>query len=270
MKKLAKYIALVITALFVIGCSNAVESVSENKIDLLPPTTIADPPAGTYSEKQYVTLICSDNMSGCNSDEFYFSIDPSQIADQFPLYRGETIPVFESMTLRFYSIDYDGNTENIVSQKYVIDYPPLVVEGKLSFSLSDNTMGISWETAIDQISQLNLVYQVFYAETYMVTVDDTLSIGTAFNTWQSERNILINTQNLLNAKDYIWQVLVKDTFGNMASYSASKLSLDSAIVPTVYISNTLDSDMLAASKLNTGILKAYIAIDNGAKQEMHK
>jgi len=88
-----------------------------------PPTTIASPPGGNYSNAQIVTLTCSDNAGSGGCAGTWYSTDGSNPTIS---YTGP-IGINSTTTLKFYSKDNDGNTEAVKTEIYT--FPGLVVGG---------------------------------------------------------------------------------------------------------------------------------------------
>ena len=143
MPQIIRHLYLVIIIIFFSnGCSNSVEEVSQPLVDKTPPITVATPPADTYTSAQSVELTCSDNDSGCQTNRTFYSTDINQSLANFNVYTGP-ITVDISTSLRFYSEDNNGIRENIKTQEYTIDYPPIINNSILSFSGDNNNMVIT-------------------------------------------------------------------------------------------------------------------------------
>jgi hypothetical protein len=84
--------------------------------DTIAPITTASPAGGIYSTPQSVTLTCNDGSgSGCNITYYCFGTgcNPTEICSG-------PINISSSTTLRFRSIDNDGNLETLKTQLYTI------------------------------------------------------------------------------------------------------------------------------------------------------
>ncbi len=95
--------------------------------DTTPPTTTAAPPAGHYNTPVSVTLSCVDNVGGVGCAATRYTLDGSAPGAASPLY---TAPIVLSAnaTLRFASVDLDGNWEAAQTATYIVDViPPTVV-----------------------------------------------------------------------------------------------------------------------------------------------
>lgn len=86
-------------------------------LDTAPPTTAASVPGGAYGAPQSVELFCMDDSSGCSAT--YYTTNGSTPDTSSPRYSAP-IPVAQSMTLKFFSLDAAGNREAVVSETYVI------------------------------------------------------------------------------------------------------------------------------------------------------
>jgi hypothetical protein len=91
--------------------------------ETVPPTTSASPPAGHYNTPQSVGLACVDNAGGTGCVGTFFSLDGSTPTPASPRYVAPIV-VDRSLTLRFFSVDGDGNAEAPRSAEYVIDTDP--------------------------------------------------------------------------------------------------------------------------------------------------
>ncbi len=86
MKNKYKLYCLALVVILLNACSRSEEIPSENKPDITPPSTIALPSEGTYSEQQMISLSCNDNKSGCDISKIYFSTNPQSDAQNFDLF----------------------------------------------------------------------------------------------------------------------------------------------------------------------------------------
>lgn len=88
---------------------------SENQ----PPETSADPTGGVFNTDVQVTLSCDDgDGSGCYHT--YYTIDGSG-PDVDSFIYDSPISITTDTTLKFYSVDNDGNSETIQTQVYTFD-----------------------------------------------------------------------------------------------------------------------------------------------------
>lgn len=104
--------------LFVAGCTG--EAGGKSPGDETAPTTTANPAGGTYDAEQVVSLTCQDDDSGCT--ETHYTLDGSAPTAASPLYTSP-FPVDVDSTLRFFSVDVDGNVEAALSEVYDIAIP---------------------------------------------------------------------------------------------------------------------------------------------------
>ncbi|HET8538830.1 MAG TPA: Ig-like domain-containing protein [Anaeromyxobacter sp.] len=95
--------------------------------DVTAPTTSASPGTGRYHTPQHVTLACSDGADGGGCARTYFTVDGTPPTPASPVY-ASPIAVTHDLTIRFFSVDFDGNAELPRSASYVIDtVPPTIV-----------------------------------------------------------------------------------------------------------------------------------------------
>jgi ligand-binding sensor domain-containing protein len=91
--------------------------------ETIPPTTAAAPAGDYYDAPPSVTLACTDNAGGTGCAATYFTIDGSTPTTASARYLVPVV-VDRSLTLRFFSVDGDGNAEAPRSETYVIDTDP--------------------------------------------------------------------------------------------------------------------------------------------------
>jgi len=91
--------------------------------ETVPPTTAATPGGGWYAGPQSVTLACTDNPGGTGCASTYYTTDGStpSTASARSL---APVTIDRSLTLRFFSVDGDGNAEAPRAEAYVIDTDP--------------------------------------------------------------------------------------------------------------------------------------------------
>jgi len=95
--------------------------------DTAPPTTAALPAGGYFNSTQSVTLSCADNVGGTGCAATYYTVDgttPTAISTRYTA----PVSIAASATLRFFSVDAQGNAEAPRQEAYVIDkVPPTLV-----------------------------------------------------------------------------------------------------------------------------------------------
>src|SRR5712691_964216 len=106
------------------GSSFTIQSAAE----LVPPSTTASPPGGRYNATQQVTLTCADNPGGTGCAATHYTADGSTPTAASPLYTGP-IAIADNATLRFFSVDAQGNAETPRQEIYVIDKVPPALAG---------------------------------------------------------------------------------------------------------------------------------------------
>lgn len=83
------------------------------------PSTVANVHGGTYAAPQSVSLACDDGI-GVGCDVTYYTLDGTT-----PTTSSDTcvapLDITVSATLKFFSIDKNGNVESVKSERYVID-----------------------------------------------------------------------------------------------------------------------------------------------------
>ncbi|HEX2965225.1 MAG TPA: DUF1566 domain-containing protein [Syntrophorhabdaceae bacterium] len=86
--------------------------------DTTAPVTTASPPGGTFANAQSVTLTCDDGAeSGC--EKIYYTLDGSAPTTSSSVY-SVPVTVSTTTTIRYFSTDLAGNTEDVKSQTYTI------------------------------------------------------------------------------------------------------------------------------------------------------
>ncbi len=91
--------------------------------DTTPPTTAAVPPGGYYNATQNVALSCTDNAGGTGCGATYYTVDgatPTVLSTRYTA----PVAIASSATLRFFSVDVQGNAEAPKQEPYVIDKVP--------------------------------------------------------------------------------------------------------------------------------------------------
>jgi len=96
------------------GNSEAVKDVYFT-IDITPPATYPSPPAGTYSGGRDVALNCSDYGLGCASTFYCLGSNCTPATPYVSPLR-----IAASTELRYYSVDYAGNTEGVQTASFAI------------------------------------------------------------------------------------------------------------------------------------------------------
>jgi hypothetical protein len=91
--------------------------------DTVPPTTAAVPSGGYYNTTQSVALNCTDNVGGTGCAATYYTVDGTTPTALSTRYTGP-ITIAASTTLRFFSVDVQGNAEAPKQEVYVIDKVP--------------------------------------------------------------------------------------------------------------------------------------------------
>lgn len=96
--------------------------------DVTPPTTAASPPGGYYNTPQSVTLTCTDNLGGTGCAGTWYTLDGSTPTVASTRY-AVPISIAASSTLRFFSVDAQGNAETPRQEVYVLDTTPPTLTG---------------------------------------------------------------------------------------------------------------------------------------------
>ncbi|MDF1562958.1 MAG: chitobiase/beta-hexosaminidase C-terminal domain-containing protein [Deltaproteobacteria bacterium] len=87
-------------------------------VDLDPPVTGLQPPAGTYAGTVWLTFTCADAGAGCAAT--HFTLDGSAPDLGSPIY-ATAVPLATSATVRFFSVDRAGHAEAPGSADYLVD-----------------------------------------------------------------------------------------------------------------------------------------------------
>lgn len=107
------------------GMRESIESV-QYIIDQTPPVVSADPPGGTYTSIQNVTLKCTDSGgSGC-ANVYYTTDGSSPTLDGVNPATGATryvapVSLDNDTVLKFYAVDAAGNAATVQQESYTID-----------------------------------------------------------------------------------------------------------------------------------------------------
>jgi Bacterial Ig-like domain/Chitobiase/beta-hexosaminidase C-terminal domain len=91
--------------------------------ETVPPTTAATPTGGYYNSTQSVALTCTDNVGGTGCAATYYTVDGTTPTVRSTRYAGP-VAIGSSATLRFFSVDVQGNAEAPKQEVYVIDKVP--------------------------------------------------------------------------------------------------------------------------------------------------
>ena len=98
--------------------------------EYVPPTTTAAPPGNRYNTPQSVTLTCTDNAGGTGCAATYYTVDGSTPSAASTRY-SSPVTVAQSLALRFFSVDVQGNAETPKLEAYVIDTVPPTLTGSV-------------------------------------------------------------------------------------------------------------------------------------------
>ena len=105
-----------------------------------PPVTTAQPAGGGYQVAQNVSLSCLDNSGGGCSATYVTTDGSTPQAQSADLHDGNPIAVVQNTTLKFFSVDAEGNREALRSEDYYIDAAPPVSSASLpggSYGIAD-------------------------------------------------------------------------------------------------------------------------------------
>ena len=133
-------------------------------VDTTPTITTASPPGGTYTSAQDVTLDCNDNGgSGCQAT--YYCLGEG--CDPTTPYTGGNIEVSSSTHLRFYSIDYANNIEEVQEATYTINLPdttpPSAPANLQANAVSSSQIDLTWGASSDIVGVTG--YRIYNADT---------------------------------------------------------------------------------------------------------
>ncbi|HOX47508.1 MAG TPA: chitobiase/beta-hexosaminidase C-terminal domain-containing protein [Myxococcota bacterium] len=114
--------------------------------DTTPPVTTATPAGGTFAEAQTVALACDDGAgSGCAAT--YFTVDGSVPTTASAVY-ASPLQIAADTTLRFFSVDSQGNQEAVQSEVYVIDADADITPPVTAASPAGGTYGEALEVRL--------------------------------------------------------------------------------------------------------------------------
>ncbi|NVJ04040.1 chitobiase/beta-hexosaminidase C-terminal domain-containing protein [Myxococcus sp. AM001] len=122
-------VAVLLTAQLVLACGDG-EPKPPPPTDLTPPTTRATPAGGDFTTSVVVTLACDDSGgSGCAAT--YYTLDGTTPGTGSTQYR-EPFTLGSTTTVRFYSLDAEGNAEAPGAATYTLvggadTEPPITV-----------------------------------------------------------------------------------------------------------------------------------------------
>ena len=88
--------------------------------NLVAPTTSSNVPAGSYNKAQSVSLTCSAGSVGSACAGTYFTTNGNEPTTASTRYSGP-IAITTTTTLKYFSVDVDGNAEAVNTAGYIID-----------------------------------------------------------------------------------------------------------------------------------------------------
>ena len=115
--------------------------------DTIPPTTSSDIPEGYYNSTQSVTLSCDDGATGTGCAATYYTTNGDAPTTSSAVYSGP-VQIASTTTLKFFSVDVDGNAETVKTINYVID---TVAPTVISTDPSDLASGIPLTATVSAV-----------------------------------------------------------------------------------------------------------------------
>jgi hypothetical protein len=98
--------------------------------EFVPPVTTAAPPGSRYNTPQNVVLRCVDNPGGTGCAGTFYTLDGSSPSPDSTRYTNP-ISIVADTTLRFFSVDGQGNVEAAKQEQYIIDTIPPTLTGSV-------------------------------------------------------------------------------------------------------------------------------------------
>lgn len=99
---------------------------TRNAPDVTPPVTTPSVPEGSYNTVQLVELICNDDVGGTGCETTYFTTNGSTPTTASNVYTG-AINISTTTQLKFFSVDFDNNSETVNTVNYIVDTVPPTV-----------------------------------------------------------------------------------------------------------------------------------------------
>jgi hypothetical protein len=121
------------------GNAEAVKTEQYN-VDGVAPVTTATPMGGLYNASRTVTLVCTDDNSGCVAT--HYTTDGSTPTAISPTYSAP-LNLTATTTLKFYSVDAAGNAEAVKTQVYTIDTVAPVTTNNPGAGLFESAQNVS-------------------------------------------------------------------------------------------------------------------------------
>jgi hypothetical protein len=228
--------------------------------DTAAPRTTASQSAGAYQSSFLVTLTCSDTGSGCANT--FYTLDDPNVQGNGIAYSGP-LSISANTTLRFYSVDGDGNIESPTSVSYVIDNtsPSLDLVSPINGSYISGLTQVSGTTGDDNSGVTNVQVQITDGVNSVVNINGTLVLiaaspewlNTALNTGTGAWNLLTSTVNWQNNKAYTISMRAVDAAGNLSLLERSFTYFTGAYDnPTSLTLNAADLSVQVDSLLTFG------------------
>ena len=129
--------------------------------DSIAPVTISLYGGGIYNTPLSLTLLCSDDLSGCAAT--YYTLDGSTPNTTSLLYDGP-ITITENTLLSYFSIDNAGNEEVIQAQTYVIDSLPPTTATSHAAGNYDATFSVTLTCSDENSGCSNIYYSLDNSE----------------------------------------------------------------------------------------------------------
>jgi len=244
--------------------SNRIRKVVASVPDTTPPVVTANPPGGTYTAAQNVTL--SSNKA---ATIFYTTdgSDPTTSSTRQSMISSGQILVSSPMALQYYAVDISDNTSDVVLQNYNITYQAVTNPSYQSSAtytpISPTTTTTTADISLTTGMTLNFTGYGILAGTNSLTIERTVNIlsgtyaGWSYGTGTysfSGKNGLVYSVRYNNS---IWLTLVGDIHGVLLKNVGSTYSSGKLYVTSISGTSSPTTVQLFSQLTNSGLTTSY-------------
>ena len=221
--------------------SCATTSISSGpEVDEIAPVTVALPKGGSYDSIQNVQLVCAD-FGGAGCDATYYTLDGSTPTTSSNRYNG-ALALSNSVTLKFFSRDKEGNAETVNTESYTIVVPDPknksefqleVVHFDSDGSVVSNIAGISCGLSCDNMFAKDATVVLTASHT-----DDLIPLWTGCEVVSSTQCSVVMNRDRRVLVNFVTKTTES---ADNDSFATAQLVLNSSVI-TGYLNSTNDAD----------------------------